>query len=152
MGLNNNTIVYTQVSSLRYPICRKWPDRSRYRSWVSDRCIPRCHNSQYNIESFGTTSMVQYVLVNCVYFFMVLHFRAFHFSPNWLCLCTHESKRRKLCLYELLKKQQQQFLNLLSNKREHYNMFLLHNFSKMLPFVIWCDCGHRTRQKIFSIL
>ncbi len=33
-------IGFGSVSSLRYPIRRKWPDRSQYRSWVSDRCIP----------------------------------------------------------------------------------------------------------------
>ncbi len=38
VGLNNNTEQYTHnigfglVSSDRYPIQRKWPDRSRYRS------------------------------------------------------------------------------------------------------------------------
>ncbi len=43
---NNNTEQYTHnigfglVSSDRYPIQRKWPDWSRYRSWVSDRWIP----------------------------------------------------------------------------------------------------------------
>ncbi len=49
VGLNNNIEYYTHnigfgsVSSLRYPIRRKWPDRSRYRSWVSDRCIPNIY-------------------------------------------------------------------------------------------------------------
>ncbi len=36
-------IGFGSVSSLRYPIRRKWPDRSRYRSWVSDRCIPKIY-------------------------------------------------------------------------------------------------------------
>ncbi len=49
LGLNNNTEYYKLKStgsdldwvwSDRYPIRRKWLDQSRYRSSVSDRCIP----------------------------------------------------------------------------------------------------------------
>ncbi len=52
VGLNNNTEYYklkstgpdlNRVSSDRYPIRRKWLDRSRYRSSVSDRCIPNIY-------------------------------------------------------------------------------------------------------------
>ncbi len=45
-----HNIGFGSVSSLRYPIRRKWPDRSRYRSWVSDRCIPNYFlEKNYNV-------------------------------------------------------------------------------------------------------
>ncbi len=88
--------------------------------------------------------------------FRLNNIRVFYFSQNWLCMCvclcvcvsvsSHAEMRKRLPAYIWKSNTRRASSlvmtcidNLLSNKIQHYNLFLLHIISRVFKITSFCD-------------